>query len=224
MKRRFLAVLLMLFLIVGASVAMPSPASAAPVIYPLVVPDKSTVTPGQTVTFYVTTSIRVKQIQTMIDGVPGKKYTEYTETDVRKWQVKITFTTPGDRKVQFRCTMNSGSLVLIPKSPVVIHVLASTTYKASCTTKSCTSGKTIYFSLKTPDTITSVYAVIDGIKQTKIHSKVIGNANGIKSWRVSITFFKLGTRTVKFVAVKGSTKMKTFPSAGLTITVRSSTT
>jgi hypothetical protein len=218
--RKIFATFMMLSLLLGVSFALPGNAAAS-VIYPLVVPSSYNAISGKPVTFHVTTSVRVTQIQTVIDGTSGKKYTEYTEgVGVRKWIVTITFTTVGDRKVEFRCKMTSGTLAMIPKSPVVIHVTSAANYSATSTTKSLTSGKTVYFSVGTPSAIDKLYALVDGVKQTKIGTTVISDKNGIKKWKISIAFFKVGIRSVKFTAYTGTTLKKTFPSTALTLTVK----
>jgi hypothetical protein len=62
----------------------------------------------------------------MIDGSGGKSYTDYTTSSgLRHWVVKINFTAKGNRKVQFKCSMVSGSTVLIPSKAVTIKVAAA---------------------------------------------------------------------------------------------------
>ncbi|MDP2891683.1 MAG: hypothetical protein Q8O09_00915 [Bacillota bacterium] len=219
MIKRLLIVFLILPLAFTAGTAASASAAAASPAYPFVVPDKTRVLTGEAVNFKITTSVRVKKIQTVIDGVSGRTYTNFTTgTDVRNWQAKIYFTTGGKRKVQFKCTMLTGSTVLIPATPVIISVTFK--YTATSTSKIISTGKTVTFTLKTPSSITSVYAVIDGVNQNKKFSKPYSDIGGIKVWKVPITFFKLGTRSVKFSACVGTSVKKTFPDTGIVIIVK----
>jgi hypothetical protein len=191
----------------------------AAVAYPFVVPDKTKASTGEAVNFKITTSARVNKIQTVIDGVAGRSTSTFSTGDqVRNWSAKIFFMAGGLRKVQFKCTMASGSTVLIPAKPVIISV--SFKYTATCTSKTITKGKTVTFTLKTPSTINALEAVIDGVKQNTPFKTPDSDANGIKVWKVNITFFKLGERTVKFDAMTGTSVKKTFPDKALPIIVK----
>lgn len=188
---------------------------------PQVVPDKTSAKTNEPIYFRIVTSEKVKSVQTVIDGETGKIYTEYTkDTGVRIWQARIYFTKGGTRKVQFKCAMTSGGTALIPKNPVKISVTFE--YTADSTSKTISKEKTVTFTLKTPDNIDSVYAVVDGVKQNIIVKKPDSEKDGIKIWKVNITFFKVGTRVVTFDACDGSKVKETFPDPGITIIVQDS--
>ncbi len=190
--------------------------------YPQVVADKAEAQTGEPVYFKIVTSDKVKSIQTIIDGDTGKIYTEHTkDSGLRIWQARIFFTKGGSRKVQFKCSMTTGGTVIIPKSPLKISVTFK--YTAESTSKTITAGKTVTFTLKTPDTIDSVYAVVDGVNQDVKFSKPHSNENGIKIWKVNVTFFGLGERKVTFEAYDGSKLKQAFPDTGIIIIVQQST-
>jgi hypothetical protein len=216
MVKRFLCAFLTFAFVLTAGTAVSHAAA-----YPLVVPDKTNVMTGEAVSFKITTSTRVKKIQSVIDGEGGRSYTSFTAgQDVRNWNVKLTFTKDGSRKVQFKCTMTSGETVLIPKKPVTIKVTFK--YTAESTSKAITKGKTVTFTLKTPSAIKSVYALVDGAKQKIIVSKSDSEKDGIKIWKLNVTFFKLGERSVRFDACIDNKVKKTFPDKGITIIVKES--
>lgn len=216
MIKRFLCVFAIFALVLSSL-----PAAAGAASYPLVVPDKTSVSTGEPVNFTITTSVKVSKIQTVIDGEAGRSYKEFTKgQDVRNWKVKLIFTKDGNRKVQFKCTMSTGETVLIPKTPVTIKVKFK--YTAESTSKTISKGKTVTFTLKTPSAIKSVYAVVDGAKQKIVYSKPESDKDGVKIWKVRVTFFKLGERSVKFDACAGGKVKKTFPDTGITIIVKES--
>jgi hypothetical protein len=216
MIKRFLCA----FLTLAFAMAI-APAVSGAASYPLVVPDKTSVMTNEAVNFKITTSVRVKKIQSMIDGEGGRSYTNFTAgEDVRNWKVRLIFTKDGNRKVQFKCTMTTGETVLIPKKPVTIKVAFK--YTAESTSRTITKGKTVTFTLKTPSAIKSVYAVVDDVKQKIVYSTPYSEKDGVKIWKVRVTFFKLGQRSVKFEACVGSKVKKTFPDTGLTIIVKES--
>jgi hypothetical protein len=189
--------------------------------FPQVVADKTSVDTGEPVYFKIITSEKVKSIQTVIDGDTGKIYTDYsTDNGVRIWQTKIQFTKGGTRKIQFKCNMTSGGKALIPKTPIKID--ATFKYTAESTSKTISKGKTVTFTLKTPDTTDSVYAVVDGVNQDIVYTKPESEKNGVKVWKVRVTFFKLGEREVKFNACIKNKVKKTFPDTGITIIVQES--
>jgi len=187
-------------------------------VYPQVVADKDSALTNEPVNFRIVTSENVTKIQTMIDGETGKIYTEYeTEGGLRIWRATIHFTVGGTRKVQFKCTTASGGTVLIPTSPIKIKV--SFNYTAESTSKTISKGKTVTFTLKTPDTIDYIYAVVDGVNQNIKYTEPESSEDGVKIWKINITFFGLGDRIVTFEAYDGSTLKATFPDEGITITV-----
>ena len=190
-------------------------------IYPQVVADKDSALTGEPVYFRVITSENVNKIQTVIDGETGKIYTEYEkDTGVRIWRATIHFTVGGTRKVQFKCTMDTGGTVLIPESPVKINVTFH--YTAESTSATISKGKTVTFTLRTPASIDYIYAVVDGVNQNIKYTEPASNEDGVKIWKVNITFFGLGERVVTFEAYDGSTLQATFPDPGITITVKDS--
>ena len=189
--------------------------------YPQIVADKQSAMTGEPVYFKVITSENVNKIQSVIDGETGKIYTEYERGEgVRIWQTRIFFTSGGIRKVQYKCTMASGSTVLIPKSPLKIDVTFN--YTADSTSKTITKGKMVTFTIKTPDSIDSIYVVVDGVNQNIEYNKPESNEDGVKVWKVGVTFFGLGDRVVKFEAHDGSKVVATFPNPGLPIIVQDS--
>ena len=193
--------------------------SATQAKYPKVTPDNTSISVGETVTFKVVTSQNVKKIQAIIDGNAGKSYTSYkTVSGLRNWTAKITFTAAGNRKVQFKCSMVSGSMVMIPSNAVVLDVSSTTSYTVSPASKTINNGSSVIFILDTPASITSVYAVIDGVKQGTV-SKPSSNSSGFKKWKVNITFHKTGSRNVIFKACAGSTVNKSFPDTPIAVTV-----
>lgn len=157
----------------------------------------------------------------MIDGVAGKTYTQYTaENSFRIWQTRVYFTTGGTRRVQFKCITASGGSVYVPGSPIKISVTFK--YTADSTSKTISSGKTVTFTLKTPSSITSINAVIDGVKQKIKYTDPSSDNGGVKTWKINVTFFSLGTRSVQFEAYAGSTLKSTFPDTGIPIIVQDS--
>jgi hypothetical protein len=189
--------------------------------YPQVVADKTSAMTGEPVNFQIVTSENVNKIQTIIDGDKGKVYTEYEKSgSVRFWRVTIHFTVGGIRKVQFKCTMASGGTVLIPESPVKINVTFH--YTAESTSKTITKGETVTFTLKTPDSIDCIYAVVDGVNQNVKFTEPVSDEGGIKTWKVNVTFFGLGERSVTFEAYDGSSLKATFPDPGIPIIVKES--
>lgn len=189
--------------------------------YPQVTADKDSAMTGEPVYFRIVTSENVSQIQTVIDGDTGRVYTEYeTIAGVRIWRVTIHFTAGGTRKVQFKCTMASGSTVLIPQPPVNIDITFN--YTAESTSATISKGKTVTFTLRTPDSIDYIYAVVDGVNQNVKFTEPVSDEDGVKIWKVNITFFGLGERIVTFEAYDGSSLITTFPDPGITITVKES--
>ncbi len=187
-------------------------------VYPQVVADKDSALTNEAVNFRIVTSENVTKIQTIIDGETGKIYTEYeTEGSVRIWRATIYFTVGGSRKVQFKCTMASGGTVLIPSAPVKINVAFN--YTAESTSSTISKGKTVTFTLKTPDSIDYIYAVVDGVNQNIKYTDPESSEDGVKIWKLNITFFGLGNRIVTFEAYDGSTLKATFPDGGIAITV-----
>jgi hypothetical protein len=189
--------------------------------YPQVVADKSEALTGEPVYFKIVTSENVTKIQTVIDGETGKIYTEYeTEGAFRIWRTTIHFTVGGTRKVQFKCTTTSGGTVKIPDSPVKIKVTFD--YTAESTSASITKGKTVTFTLKTPDSIDYLCALVDGVNQNIKYTEPAVSEGGVKTWKVNITFFGLGDRLVTFEAYDGSSVAATFPDPGIKIVVKES--
>jgi len=212
----------------------PSPTSSEPVvsfppletsetgacICPQVVADKTSAKTQEPVNFKIVTSEDVKSVQTVIDGEPGRVYTEYEkDADMRVWQTEIHFTVGGDREVQYKCTMASGDTVLIPDPPVTIDVTFH--YKAASTSGEITKGKTVTFTLRTPAAIDTIYALVDDVNQNIAFTESDSNEDGVKTWKVNITFFQLGEREIQFNACIGSEVQKTFPDPGIPITVAS---
>lgn len=187
-------------------------------VFPQVVADKTEAMTNEPVNFKIVTSENVNSIRTVIDGEEGTKvYKEYTtENGTRIWQTKIFFTKGGSRRVQFKCGMASGGTAYIPKTPVKITVTFE--YTAESTSKKISKGKTVTFTLKTPDTIDTITSYVDGVKQEE-YDEPDSNKDGVKIWKISITFFKLGTRAVTFEAYDGSKLKKTFPDPGIPIIV-----
>ena len=199
----------------------PSDSASPDASAPKVTCDKTSIASGGTVTFKITTSTDVKQIQTVIDGSAGKKYTDFTSgTDTREWEVKVVFTDTGSRKVQFKCTTESGDTQDSNTKTIKVAAASSSsgTYTATASDKSISAEDTVTFTLATPSTITSVYAVIDDVKQGTVTS-ASSNSGGVKKWKVTITFHKTGDRKVVFKALTDSTVKKTFPSSAIVIKV-----
>ena len=213
-----------------APTAKPTPAPSFPdmetdsegkLTYPQVVSDKQSAMTEEPVYFKIVTSENVSKIQTVIDGDAGKVYTEYEKGDgVRIWQTRIFFTNGGSRKVQYKCTMASGSTVLIPQSPLKIDVTFD--YSAESTSSTITKGKTVTFTLKTPSSIDSIFVIVDDVNQNIEYDDPESNEDGVKAWKINVTFFGLGERSVSFEARDGSKVVETFPDPGLTIVVNDS--
>ncbi len=189
--------------------------------FPQAIADKTSVETGEPIYFKIVTSEKVKSIQTIIDGDTGKIYTNFTtDNGARIWQTRIHFTKGGNRKVQFRCNLTSGGKAMVPKTPIKIDVTFK--YTAESTSKTISKGKTVTFTLKTPAAIDSVYAVVDGVNQDIVYTKPESESDGVKVWKVRVTFFKLGEREVKFNACTKKKVKKTFPDTGITIIVQES--
>lgn len=189
--------------------------------YPQVVVDKDSAMTGEPVYFKILTSKNVNSVQTIIDGEPGRTYKEYeSEGDFRVWRTKIHFTVGGRRKVQFKCAMASGGTVLIPDSRIRIEVTFD--YTAESTSKTISKGSTVTFTLKTPDNIDSIYALVDGVNQNIEYTEPDSDENGVRVWKLNITFFGLGNRAVTFEAYDGSSLKETFPETGISIVVQDS--
>ncbi len=155
----------------------------------------------------------------MIDGETGKIYKEFAnDGDYRIWRVTIHFTVGGTRKVQFKCAMASGGTALIPDSRIRIEVTFD--YSAESTSNTISKGKTVTFTLKTPSNIDTVYALVDGVNQKEAYTKPFSDEGGVKVWKVNITFFGLGNRTVTFEARDGTSVKATFPDPGIPIIVQ----
>ncbi len=192
--------------------------SSGDYIFPQVVSDKTEAMTNEAVYFNILTSEKVNSVQTVIDGVDGGIYKDFkTDNGMRIWRVRIYFTNGGNRKVQFKCAMSTGGTAIIPKNPVKINITFN--YTAESTSKNISKGKTVTFTLKTPSTIDSVDAVVDGVKQNIKCDKPESDEGGIRVWKVNITFFGLGTRSVTFQAYDGTNLKQTFPDPGLTIIV-----
>ena len=190
-------------------------------IFPQVVADKQSVMTGEPVYFKIITSEKVNSVQTVIDGETGKIYTDYDSVDgVRIWITRIFFTSGGTRKVQYKCSMATGGTVLIPKDPLKVDVTFD--YTAQATSKTITKGKTVTFTLKTPDSIDSIYVVVDGVNQNIKYDEFESSEDGVKVWMINVTFFGLGEREVTFEAHDGSKVVATFPDPGLPIIVEDS--
>ena len=190
-------------------------------IYPQVIADKQSAITGEPVYFKIITSENVTKIQTVIDGETGKVYTDYVKGEgIRTWQTRIFFTSGGTRKVQYKCTMASGGTALIPKSPLKIDVAFN--YTAEATSKTISKGKTVTFTLKTPESIDSIYAVVDGVNQNIEYDEYESSEDGVKVWKINVTFFGLGERSVTFEAHDGSKVVATFPDPGLSVIVQDS--
>lgn len=190
-------------------------------IYPQVVADKQSAMTGEPVYFKIITSENVTKIQTVIDGETGKVYTDYVKGEgIRTWQTRIFFTSGGTRKVQYKCSMASGGTVLIPKSPLKIDITFD--YTAEATSKTISKGKTVTFTLKTPESIDSIYVVVDGVNQNIEYDEYESSEDGVKVWKINVTFFGLGERSVTFEAHDGSKVVATFPDPGLPIIVQDS--
>ena len=190
-------------------------------VYPQVVVDKDEALTGEPVYFKIVTSENVTKVQTVIDGETGKVYTEFeTEGSFRIWRATIHFTVGGTRKVQFKCTTAAGGTVLIPDSAIKIKVTFN--YTAESTSATITKGKTVTFTLRTPDSIDYIYAVVDGVNQNLKYTEPASTEDGVKIWKVNITFFGLGDRLVTFEAYDGANLVATFPDPGITIIVKES--
>lgn len=189
-------------------------------VYPQVLADKTSADTGDPVYFKILTSEKVNSIRTIIDGEEQSKvYKEYTtDNGMRIWQARVFFTKGGTRKVQFKCGMASGGSAIIPQDAIKIDVTFE--YTAESTSKTISSGKTVTFTLKTPDTIDSVYVLVDGVNQNIEYTEPASNEGGVKTWKISIPFFKTGTRAVTFEAYDGTKLKKTFPDSGITIIVQ----
>ena len=122
--------------------------------------------------------------------------------------------------MQFKCAMSSGVTVVIPKSRIRIEVTFD--YTAESTSKAITKGSTVTFTLKTPDSIDSINALVDGVNQNLDITKPDTDEGGVKIWKVKITFFGLGNRTVTFEALDGTRVKETFPESGISIVVQDS--
>lgn len=195
--------------------------SAGTYTFPQVMVDKTSAKTGEPVYFNILTSSNVNSVQTIIDGEPGKVYKEFVKDgDYRIWRATIHFTTGGRRKVQFKCAMASGGTVLIPDSRIRIEVTFE--YTAESTSKAITKGKTVTFTLRTPDNIDTIYALVDGVNQNTAYTEPISDEGGVRIWKVNITFFGLGNRAVTFEAHDGSSVRATFPETGITIIVQES--
>ncbi len=193
--------------------------SSGAYVFPQVIADKESAMTEEPVYFKIVTSEKVNKIQTVIDGDTGKIYTDYDkEGSFRIWRATIHFTVGGTRKVQFKCTTDTGGTVLIPKSPVKIDVTFD--YTAESTSKTISKGKTVAFSLRTPDSIDNIYALVDGVNQNMKYDKPAKSEGGVNVWNINITFFGLGDRTVTFEARKGTKVIATFPDPGITIIVK----
>ncbi|MBT3320318.1 MAG: hypothetical protein HN948_04400 [Clostridia bacterium] len=189
--------------------------------FPQILKDKTSVMTGEPVYFKILTSNNVNSIQTIIDGETGKIYTEYEKLgENRVWRTKIHFTVGGTRKVQFKCAMASGVTVVIPKSRIRIEVTFD--YTAESTSKTISKGMTVTFTLKTPDNIDTIYALVDGVNQNLAYTDPDSNEGGVKVWKLNITFFGLGNRSVTFEAHEGTREKATFPDPGISIIVQDS--
>lgn len=193
--------------------------SSGDYIFPQVVADKTEALTNEAVYFKIVTSEKVNSIRTVIDGQEQTKvYKDYkTENGRRIWQTYIYFTKGGNRRVQFKCGMASGGTALIPKNPVKINVTFD--YTAESTSKEIASGKTVTFTLKTPDTIDKVDVLVDGVKQNLNFTKPDSTEDGVSIWKLNVTFFKKGTRSVTFEVYDGSKLKATFPDPGIPIIV-----
>jgi hypothetical protein len=188
-------------------------------IYPQVFVDRTEAMTNEAVNFKILTSENVNSIQTVIDGEPYKIYKDYvTDKGMRIWQTHIYFTNCGSRRVQFKCAMASGGTAIIPDKAIKISVTFD--YTAESTSKEISSGKTVTFTLKTPDIIDSVDAVVDGVKQNIPCDEPDSEEEGVRTWKLNVTFFKTGTRTVTFEAYDGTKLKETFPKTGITIIVQ----
>jgi len=195
--------------------------SAGTYTFPQVLPDKSTAMTGDPVYFKILTSKNVNSVRTIIDGESGREYKSYEkEGDFRIWRTKIHFTVGGSRKVQFECAMASGGTATIPSSPVKIDVTFD--YTAKSTSKTISKGKTVTFTLSTPDTIDTIYALVDDVNQDIAYTEPDSDEGGVRVWKIRITFFGLGNRNVKFEAHDGSRLKATFPESGIPILVQES--
>jgi len=195
--------------------------SAGTYTFPQVVPDKRSAMTGNPVYFKILTSKNVNSVQTILDGEPGRVYKDFeNEGDFRIWRTKIHFTVGGSRKVQFKCAMASGGAAIIPNSPVKIDVTFD--YAAESTSKTISKGKTVTFTLKTPDTIDTIYALVDGVNQKIAYTNPDSDEGGVRIWKIKIAFFGLGNRKVIFEAHDGSRLKATFPEPGIPIIVQES--
>ncbi len=189
-------------------------------IFPQVVADRTEAMTKEFVNFKIVTSDKVNSIRTIIDGEEQstvyKNYT--TDKGMRIWQTRVSFTKGGNRRVQFKCAMASGGTAKIPENPIKIAVTFN--YTAESTSKTISKGKTVTFTLKTPDTIDSIFVVVDGVNQKIEYDKPDSTANGISIWKINVTFSKTGTRAVTFEALDGTKVKATFPDPGITIIVQ----
>ena len=122
--------------------------------------------------------------------------------------------------MQFKCAMASGVTVVIPKSRIRIEVTFD--YTAESTSKTISKGMTVTFTLKTPDNIDTIYALVDGVNQNLAYTDPDSNEGGVKVWKLNITFFGLGNRSVTFEAHEGTREKATFPDPGISIIVQDS--
>ena len=176
---------------------------------------------GEPVYFKILTSNNVNSVQTIIDGEAGRVYSDYEkEGDYRIWRTKIHFTVGGTRMVQFKCAMTSGVTVVIPKSR--IRIVVEFDYTVESTSKTITKGMTVTFTLKTPYNIDSIHAFVDGVNQNLIITEPESDEGGVRVWKVKITFFGLGNRSVTFEAHDGTRVKATFPESGVSIIVQDS--
>lgn len=196
--------------------------SSGDYIIPQVVADKTSAKTNEPIYFKIVTSDKVKSVQTYLDGKGLSVYTKYeTDSKYRIWLTKVICTKSGSRKVQFKCALTSGGTVYVPKTaPMKISITFN--YTAESTSKTISKGKTVVFTLKTPDTIDKITPYVDGVKQQDF-KEPDSKADGVAIWKIRITFFGLGTRAVTFKAYDGSKLKKTFPDPGIPIIVQAST-
>lgn len=189
-------------------------------IIPQVVASKTSAKTNEPIYFKIVTSDKVKSVQTYLDGKGLSVYTKYeTDSNYRIWQTKVICTKSGSRKVQFKCALTSGGTVYVPKTPMKISITFN--YTAESTSKTISKGKTVVFTLKTPDTIDKITPYVDGVKQQDF-KEPDSKEDGVAIWKIRITFFGLGTRAVTFKAYDGSKLKKTFPDPGIPIIVQAS--
>lgn len=204
------------------------PVGAGAADYPKIIPAKTTVTVGERLNLTVVTSKNVDKIQTVIDGEQGSVYTNYTEKeDLRNWSTRITFTDPGKRSIAYDAYMNTGKIVRIKAVTIDVKEKeepdeddeeeedpkedpSKYTAKASGTTSM--PGDVVTFELTTPEGVTAIMPVVDGVNQKRVTGKG-------KTWSIPIKFNKAGTRKVSFVAYKGDKSVQTFPKSPISIKV-----